>query len=143
MDAFQELTPIIYRKNGIHFLHLRYGANEIPITAHWHNRIELLYITSGSLEVYLNDVHYTAVSGETVIILPDTIHCASTGPNGAEYHVIAFDPEKFCNATIASDNYLLPLIQQKTWFYPITNHPEIENILKELICQRMRAPVIH
>lgn len=134
MDAFQELTPIIYRKNGIHFLHLRYGANEIPITAHWHNRIELLYITSGSLEVYLNDVHYTAVSGETVIILPDTIHCASTGPNGAEYHVIAFDPEKFCNATIASDTYLLPLIQQKNWFHPITKHPEIKKILEELIC---------
>lgn len=132
MDAFQELTPVIYEKNGINFLHLSYRANEIPITAHWHNRIELLYIVSGALDIYLNDVHTTAHSEQTVIILPNTIHCATTSSTGAEYYVIAFDPQNFCNNTIVSDDYIKSLLHPQIAFSPVTNHPQITKVMKEL-----------
>lgn len=132
MDAFQELTPVIYGKNGINFLHLSYGANEIPITAHWHNRIELLYMISGALDIYLNDVHTIARPEQTVIILPNTIHCATTSSTGAEYYVIAFDPQNFCNNTIVSDDYIHSLLHQQIAFSPVTDHPRITKVMKEL-----------
>lgn len=132
MDAFQELTPVIYGKNGINFLHLSYGANEIPITAHWHNRIELLYMISGALDIYLNDVHTIASPEQTVIILPNTIHCATTSSTGAEYYVIAFDPQNFCNNTIVSDDYIHSLLHQQIAFSPVTAHPRITKVMKEL-----------
>lgn len=132
MDAFQELTPVIYGKNGINFLHLSYGANEIPITAHWHNRIELLYMISGALDIYLNDVHTIASPEQTVIILPNTIHCATTSSTGAEYYVIAFDPQNFCNNTIVSDDYIHSLLHQQIAFSPVTDHPRITKVMKEL-----------
>lgn len=133
MDAFQELTPVIYRSNGINYMRFRCEANTMPFSAHWHNRIELLHIVSGSLEVYLNDVHATAQPGQTVIILPNTIHCAFTGSAGAEYHVIAFSPERFCNDTMASGKYIQPLFQQKAAFCPVTCHPKVSAAMDELI----------
>lgn len=132
MNAFQELAPVNYGNTGINHLHLRYGAGEMCISAHWHDRIELLYLISGSLEVYLNDVHATALAGQTVIILPNTIHCATSGSAGAEFHVIAFVPERFCNDTVASDQYLQPLFQKKTAFCPVTDHPKVTKAIEEL-----------
>lgn len=133
MNAYRELTPVNYGNSSINHLHFRFTANEMCVSAHWHDRIELLQIVSGSLDVYLNDVHSCARPGDIVIILPNTIHCVFAGNGGADYHVIAFDPKKYCNGTPASEKYMQPLLLQEAAFCPVTNHPEIAETIEELI----------
>lgn len=133
MDPFQELVPVIYGSNGINFLRLRYDDVPMPISPHWHNRIELLHIISGSLEVYLDGVHATTKPRQTVIIMPNIVHCALTDSGIVEYYVISFDPQKFCNETIASLKYIQPLFQEKVSFCPVATHPKVANAMEELI----------
>lgn len=132
LDAYKELTPVIYGENGIRLLELVVGSGAMCFSAHWHDRIELLHIISGSLEVYLDHEHVTAVAGQTVIIMPHATHCGYAGNHGVHYNMIAFDVEKFCNATIASEKYLTPIFRYGINFCPVTGAPSISKAMKDL-----------
>ncbi len=133
VHAYKELAPVLYGDNGIKLNQFTFRANEMCFLAHWHNRIELLLLTSGSLEVHLDNEHFTALPGEAVVIMPSTVHCGFSGESGVSYYVIEIDIEKFRNETTASGRYLTPILEQIVTFEALIRHPEIISSMRELV----------
>lgn len=133
VHAYNELAPVLYGDNGIKLNQFTFRANDMCFPAHWHNRIELLLLTSGSLEVHLDNEHLTALPRDAVIIMPNMVHCGLSGESGVSYYVIAIDIEKFRNETTASSKYLTPILEQTVSFEPLIRHQEIIASMNELV----------
>jgi len=133
IDAYKELALVPYGDNGIVLYNFTFSANEMCFPAHWHNRIELLLLTSGSLEVHLANEHFTALPGEAVVIMPSTVHCGFSGESGVSYYVVAIDIEKYRNETTATEKYLMPILEQTVTFEALIRHPEIISSMRELV----------
>ncbi len=133
VHAYKELAPVLYGDNGIKLNQFTFRANEMCFPAHWHNRIEILLIIDGSLDVHHDNEHLTALPGDAVIIMPTMVHCGFSGESGVSYYVIAIDIEKFRNETTASGKYLTPILEQTVSFEPLIRHPEIITSMNDLI----------
>lgn len=133
-NTYKELTPVIYGKNGIKFQHFSRSSldHKLCFPAHWHDRIELLHILDGSMEIHLNEETLTVPPGHLIVIMPHVVHYGFAGENGVAYDMITFDIGKFYNGTVASDKYLKPVCDRNTSFNPTTKNPAILNKLNEL-----------
>lgn len=69
---------------------------DILTTPHWHREIELIYVTSGTINLGVNDRPYTLSAGELVLINGGDIHYVLASP-GSERIVFQFDPIFFAN----------------------------------------------
>ena len=51
IDGYKELTPVIYGENAIKYLYTeqKRAEGEICFLLHWHDRMELTYVTEGTL----------------------------------------------------------------------------------------------
>ena len=51
IDGYKELTPVIYGENAIKYLYTeqKKAEGEICFLLHWHDRMELTYVTEGTL----------------------------------------------------------------------------------------------
>ena len=117
LDAYKELTPVIYGENAVkHLYSERRTPGELCFAMHWHDRMELLYVLNGSLELHAQEGKYTVPAGQTAVAAPRQLHGGFAGREGVVYHVFMFDVEKFCNATIAAQKYLVPICEGKTGF---------------------------
>lgn len=132
-NAFKELTPVMYGENGIKVDYYSLSDSRMCFHAHWHDRIELLFIVSGSLDLQIDSEHFSASPGQAVIIMPSMVHCGFSGKCGVSYYVIAIDIEKFNNATIASAKYLKPIMKQTVKFQSLVEHPKVIDPISKLI----------
>ena len=133
MASFKEIQEIYYGENGLNRLSLRFQPSDVCFHSHWHERLEILHITNGEIQLYVDENCYIATSGQTVIITPLMTHKGVAGAAGVKYEVITFDIAKFTNASIASRKYLNSLSEQKTTFCPLTEHPEITSAITTLL----------
>jgi AraC-like DNA-binding protein len=133
MASYKEIQTISYEENGIHRLTFTFGPDETCFPSHWHERLEILYIISGEIHLYMDEHYYVATSGQTVIITPLLTHKGIAGNCGSKYEVITFDISKFTNSSVASRKYLAPLAEQKIMFCPLTNQPEITVAITTLL----------
>ena len=117
LDAYKELTPVVYGENAVKHL---YAECETPgklcFFMHWHDRMELLCVIKGSLELHVEERQFTLREGQIAVFGPQQMHGGFAGSEGVVYHTIMFDVEKFCNGTIAAEKYLVPLCQKKLGF---------------------------
>lgn len=60
------------KRTLVHFRRVS-GSNEL-LPAHWHNHLEIIYITTGVMEAYINEVVYELNSGDIVLVNPQDIH---------------------------------------------------------------------
>ena len=132
-EAYKELEPVLYGENGLKLKQFTARPGDMCFPAHWHERIEILLIVSGSLEVHLDSEHFTARPGQAVVIMPSMVHCGFSGEQGVCYYVIAIDIEKFSNATTASAKYITPILKQTLRFESLITRPEIIASMNELI----------
>lgn len=132
-DAYKELTPVIYGNSGIKLLKFQIQAGQMCFSAHWHDRMELLQLISGKLEVRLNDMSFTARAGDTILITPHMIHCGFAGEEAVQYYAVSFEPEKFLNHTVACEKYLPPIMENTTGFCPVAHQPEITQVMTDII----------
>lgn len=83
---------------------------------HWHERMELIRITSGEMVVNFGNEQTTAKAGEVVIVSPNQPHEAYTKNEGVEYFAVMFDIRNFYNQTPASKNQLEAIFNGRTTF---------------------------
>ncbi len=83
-------------------------------SAHWHYRIEMLYITRGSARIFLNGHAYEAQTGDMVLISAREVH-AVWGDLQTQYCVINFDQEILYTAarSVFESRYVLPFTMAK------------------------------
>ncbi|KAF1298478.1 AraC family transcriptional regulator [Enterococcus sp. JM4C] len=102
----------------------------IMIHTHWHRELEILYITSGRMEVIIEGNHFIATEGDILLVPPNLLHGAINYQQSAcAFFAIVFD-------SFFINSHLSDLIQQ-SYFDPILNYTtqhivhatsELENI---------------
>ena len=66
----------------------------LPIPAHWHYYVELLYVRKGEIEVSLDNAVSTCTKGAVILFPPKCVHsiALARGSSPVQYDVIKFDP---------------------------------------------------
>ena len=95
LDFQKELTPVVYAESAIKISNISIKSQALAFHTHWHNRIELLRLTSGSLIVNINGEVINAKKNSVVVINPYLSHTGIAEINGAEYTVISFESVTF------------------------------------------------
>ena len=112
IDGYKELTPVIYGENAIKYLYTeqKKAEGEICFLLHWHDRMELTYVTEGTLR------HGGFAVSEKVC-----------------YHTVMFDVERFYNGTAASEKYLRSLGNGELTFVEKIAGKEVSGLLERLV----------
>lgn len=132
--ALKEMTPVVYQDHAMKILHKMNAAPSAEcFPLHWHDRIELLFITQGSMEIQFGDEIQTVAQGNLAIINTKQPHRGFAGPQGVLYEVLMFEPRTFENSTPASKRYIAPILQNQTAFCHATAHPEVLHTVRQLI----------
>lgn len=133
LDGYKELTPVLYGKDVIkHLFHHETLGNQLLFHTHWHDRMEILYVKSGSMELTLGEEQVTLLSEQAAVISPQSLHCGYSGVNGTSYHTIMFDTEKLCNDTNVSEKYLKPIIRCENNFDMVVSNPDVIHQISRL-----------
>lgn len=123
MKSHKELTPVVYNESGVKILRnsLR-QPDGLCFTLHWHDRMELLLIQQGSMDLYLNEKYAaTAHAGEVAIIGPRQPHTAIAGAEGVLYDVLMFEVDAFLNSAPATARHLRPLLEKRLELQPVSS----------------------
>ena len=51
IDAYKELVPVVYGESSIKYLYSEAEADRMCFNMHWHDRMELNLVISGSLKL--------------------------------------------------------------------------------------------
>lgn len=99
-----EYPFVIYENNS--------KARQMIIPLHWHNEIELIYITEGQLSIKIDDQSYIGEQGDIFIINKEALHEMGWQQAGAHYYAIVF-----CDGQLSFSH---PDQVQKQYIEPIT-----------------------
>lgn len=135
LDYYKELEPVIYGENSIKHLYGDFSGNpgRMCFSMHWHDRLEILRLTSGQLKLHCEEGHFTVTPGQIVVISPRQRHGAFSGTDYVCYHTLMFDIDNFLNKTPASSKYLLPIIKGKTCFQPVIEDAQLLETIDSLL----------
>ena len=129
-----EQSPIEYSAAAIKVLHFYIKPNSSCFRLHWHDRIELLRIKSGTMYLEYNTRHLTLSAGELAIIPPKVLHKGYTAKEAVEYDVLMFDIRSFYNETEICKSTLPAIYDGRAVFNSITSDKDIlfctDNICK-------------
>ncbi len=102
----QSLEFSLSRKHLFYCFYNSSMAGDLPIKAHWHYYIEIIYITQGSGHLILNGQTFRVSKGDLTYVLPQDVHAIEALPNiDFKYAVIKFDPSILFDAPF--DAFLL------------------------------------
>ena len=147
LDYQKELTPVLYGDSAVK-IHKETNAaeNKLCFITHWHERMELLLIYSGSLHLHIGDKEFTAKENSLVIIPPEKAHMGISGNEGVRHRTVMFDVSAFYNLSNATDKYLKPIVNQITNFSTVTYDAQIvelcNSLIKEQLSQSVASPLI-
>ena len=130
----KELTPVLYDSSGLKSLYFKnFEANILLSNMHWHDRMELILVLSGSLHFRLNNHEGILTENQLAIIPPKSLHYVITGKDGFTGKNLMFDINAFYNNLPITERLLRPVIEQKVTFAPWTEQPEIISIMKSIV----------
>lgn len=97
-------------------IEMRKKASEPDHFAHFHEFLEMLYLTKGDMTVWLNDNPFHFSQGELIIINSNETHRLSSNTEESEYIVIKFTPKLLCTfqQTPKETRYILPFLSQQS-----------------------------
>ena len=134
LDAYKELEPVIYGETAMKYIFMnQWPPGKMCFDMHWHDRMEILYVISGSLELRNSEERWCIKEDQIAVFGPGQLHGGVAGETGVTYHVIMFDAERFCNTTFASGKYLQPLAKGQFEFQKCIEDRELSMVLERLI----------
>ena len=147
LDYQKELTPVLYGDSAVKILNeINMPANRLCFGMHWHERMELLLIYSGSICLHIGGKELNAKENSLVIIPPEKAHMGISGNEGVRYRTVMFDVSAFYNLSNATDKYLKPIVNQITNFSTVTYDAQIvelcNSLIKEQLSQSVASPLI-
>lgn len=140
MNFYKELTPVVYGENLVKILAgVDRQAGTLCFNMHWHERMELLRIHSGCLQVDLGKTVLEARAGELIILNPCQPHHGVSLQDNTRYDVIMFDLQNLNNSTIAYHKYLKPIQEGDLVFSNRTTDPRILQLADGIVSSRTDA----
>lgn len=134
LDAYKQLSNMFVSHNDVKYFFVNVPQpNYQEFNEHWHDNIEILLITDGSMHIYIDDNEYLVKAGDLVIITPGQHHKGISGPQSAQYHILQFEIDKFYNTSVSSDVFLKPLCNHEVSFVTVTNDAEAISATEALI----------
>lgn len=138
LNALKEIVPVVYGTTGIKmWWNYSQPANTTCFTPHWHERIEVIRVQRGSIELQYEDEAYTATAGQTVVISPNRLHGAISGPSGVVYHILLFELATFGRFSEAIDEVLRPIAKGHQMFHPVYDDPTVTAAVDRLLQNRL------
>lgn len=101
--------------------------------SHWHDYMEFIYVTKGSMHVTLDEEKFTLHENEVLIVSPQQLHAGIPSEEGVSIYSIFLDINALANKTYVTDLYFKPILTNKTTLINTTSNPEIISIINELI----------
>ena len=112
LDYQKELTPVLYGDSAVKILNeINMPANRLCFGMHWHERMELLLIYSGSICLHIGGKELNAKENSLVIIPPERTHMGISGNDGVRYRTAMFHKSAFYNSSSATDKFLKPIVK--------------------------------
>ena len=92
IDGYKELTPVIYGENAIKYLYTeqKKAEGEICFLLHWHDRMELTYVTEGTLRFVTEGEEFLVSAGELAVAGPGQMHGGFAVSEKVCYHTVMF-----------------------------------------------------
>lgn len=91
MNELFEPTAVEYEDMPVKILETVCSAGETCVCPHWHDRIEILYVEKGSLDVVCANKKENVGQGEAFFVHPRQPHAAAAGEQGAVYRAVMFE----------------------------------------------------
>ena len=123
--ADKELTPVEYSAAAVKVLHHNIEPHAICFRTHWHERIEIIRLIEGEMQVDFGSAALKLNEGELVIFPPRTPHRAFAGDNGVRYDVLMFDVRSFYNDTAVCQSVLPAIFDGRVKFGATTKDADI------------------
>lgn len=143
LNSKKELTPVVFGETSVKILHTRLAPDREGFEPHWHDRIELHLIKSGSLLLRCNDNEISVNSGELSIVSPTVLHSGKSGSEGYECYVIMFEIADLYNGTISAKQYIEPIIKGDVRFKYKTDIPEIVSLASNIVEMNLNRDRYH
>ncbi|MBQ2841243.1 MAG: helix-turn-helix transcriptional regulator [Oscillospiraceae bacterium] len=129
----KEIVIPTFNRNMIRLLpDRRKTPGEECFPMHWHERMELLRVYEGAMDINFGDKRVTAKPGQLVIINPRQAHHAFAHEQGVFYDCIMFDIGSFYNNTPATPMFLKKIPEHEVSFINLTDDRDIINIFDSL-----------
>lgn len=124
LNRHKELAVVHYGESGIKCLYAqRPMLNNSAFWTHWHERMELLLLESGRIELHLDEKTMVLEAGQLGVFPPEMLHGGICRETGTVFHTIMFEVERFYNDTGASEKWLKPLAERRLQFPGIVEDP--------------------
>ena len=133
LDYQKELVPHIVNISGLKILTPEFLVpNEVCIIMHWHEQMELILVTEGTLYLQVGNENCTLTKDQLAIIPPKVAHYGVAGNKGTLYKTIIFDPTRLYNRLGITELFLKPLAEYRSSFQPWTDQPDIIALMHSL-----------
>lgn len=88
-------------------------------TNHWHNETEIVYVTSGCINITVNNKKFTGKSGDIFIINSGEMHEIYGSVTPLEYSAFVFDFDmlSFQKDDFSQQNFIEPILKGKIQFF--------------------------
>lgn len=138
-DNYKEVEDQPFNKLSLNLYFLWHAPNFPSILSHWHNRMEILYVVKGSLNVTCGNFTGTVREKELIIVNPDQLHAAIAGETGVHYYALTFDSNLFYNSdNWCNKQYIQPIFCKAVQFQTHICNAEINSILLDIAKEYFR-----
>ena len=108
--------PIIYRKN---YISSQCTFNDISI--HWHDEVEFVYVSSGSILYQLNGFMVRMKAGEGIFVNSRQLHVIATDQSDCELYCLIFHPSILCSSNHVAKQFVVSVIDNANIPYLLLN----------------------
>lgn len=143
LNSKKELTPVVFGETSVKILKTKLGPHIRAFEQHWHDRLELHLIKSGSLELCCNDEKVFVNANELSIVSPTMLHSGKSGSEGYECYVIMFEVADLYNGTVSAKQYIEPIINGKIRFKYKTDNSEIVTLANQIVEMQQNSKNYH
>lgn len=132
---YQEPTPVQYSASGVKKHH--YIRKKNGVRLHWHDRMELIRLHKGQMQVGYGENRMQLQAGEIYIVAPKTPHAVKLVSESVEYDVLMFDVRWFYNETEICQKDLRMIFEGRTGFQMTTADGDIRACFDRLfaVCE--------
>ncbi len=136
LSSYTKEFPVIFHTNKIYSFRSFFGA-------HWHESIELLFMTEGTTEIMLNENRVRVSAGEIVVINSSVTHAFRPVSDYSEYECLIVD-KGFCEqfGFFVDEKYICSTLSDRRLFELIKDIKHLKQTAPEYCSAEILSDVL-